>query len=633
MDGRTLRGKTVMFLIMCVFMVVFLALFGTDYAVVGVTVATAAMIMLSKDLSVRPLANLGSIMAFMVMMGIGAYVASLDPYLGLLVNFVVVFLIVFLSMQDLRSPMHFPLLLFYATMVTLPITLDEMPDRIMVLAVSAVFIVGLNVAMNHGSRGRTSHDGIVSICEEIDACADAVLEGGHPDHTPIDRLASDLCRDMYDRLKSHFFTTPRDRTVLDLVVSLADLGRMVCRGSWSPQALANLRAVTESIRTHEESATTASEVSVAIESYIFSNPGAASGTEMVLRDISRELTTLESGGDDSTYGDWRSFDIGTIIKVVGQEASRDSARFTFAVRMGLVFALVAFAWEYWAWENAQVLLFTAIATIVPFLEDSWRQSMMRLSGTVLGALVFGAAVIISGDNTVALMTVGLVAAYAYILMDNGRYDRKMFFYTLLVMIVSSMTVTSPESSMVTDRIMFTVAGIFVATVANRVVLPYRVKDENMELAVRSLRISLERIHNIRDILDGRPDAEEEAGLAILSANISQKMLINADRTEDPLTRKFLMRQDSLSVQCSSLYKTVPYMSDRCRDAVRRTMSSDPDSDDPSLPAQIKDLDEFETECVHRAEGIMATYRKNRKLMYDIIVDGFLENGPVATTRT
>lgn len=78
MDGRTLRGKTAMFLIMCVFMVVFIILFGTGYAVVGVTIATSALIMLSKDLSVRPFSNLGSIMAFMVMMGIGAYLASLN---------------------------------------------------------------------------------------------------------------------------------------------------------------------------------------------------------------------------------------------------------------------------------------------------------------------------------------------------------------------------------------------------------------------------------------------------------------------------------------------------------------------------------------------------------------------------
>ena len=633
MDGRTLGGKTAMFLIIGLFMVVFLALFGTSYAVIGVTVASAAMIMLSKDLSVRPFSNLCSIMVFMVLMGVGAFLASLDPYLGLLVNFIVVFLVVFLSMQDLKSPMHFPMLLFYVTMVTTPITISEMPDRLLVLAVSAVFIVGLNVVMNRGSRSRTSHNGIVAMCEEIRRCSGAVLRGESPDHSEIDRLAADLNRNMYDRLKSHFFTTPNDRTVLDLAVSLADLGRVVCRGDWSEDSLRNLGSVLDAVVSHERGECGASDVRGAVESYLASNPGAAGGTDLILRDIHRELAYLESGGDDSTYGSERGRDIGTVVKALREEARRDSARFTFAVRMGLIFAMVAFAWEYWAWENAQVLLFTVVAAIVPFLEDSWRQSMMRLSGTVLGALVFGAAVILSGDNTVALMAVGLVAAYAYILMDNGRYDRKMFFYTLLVMIVSSMTVTSPESSMIADRIMFTVAGIFVATVANRVVLPYRIRDENMELAVRSLRISLERIHNLRDILDGRPDAEEEAGLAILSANISQKMLINADRSDDPMTRKFLMRQDSLSVQCSSLYKTVPYMSDRCRDAVRRAMSSDPDSDDPSLPAPVDDLDEFEAECVHRAEGIMATYRRNRRLMYDIIVEGFLENGPVATTRS
>ena len=119
MDGRTLGGKTLTFAVICVFMAVFLFLFGTRYALLGITVSSAAMLMLSKDLSSRPFSNLASLMVFMVFMGLGAFVASLDPFLGLAVNFVVVFAIVFVSMQDLRSPMHFPLLLFYASMVTL----------------------------------------------------------------------------------------------------------------------------------------------------------------------------------------------------------------------------------------------------------------------------------------------------------------------------------------------------------------------------------------------------------------------------------------------------------------------------------------------------------------------------------
>ena len=632
MDGRTLGGKTAMFLIIGLFMVVFLALFGTSYAVVGVTVASAAMIMLSKDLSVRPFSNLCSIMVFMVLMGVGAFLASLDPYLGLLVNFIVVFLVVFLSMQDLKSPMHFPMLLFYVTMVTTPITISEMPDRLLVLAVSAVFIVGLNVVMNRGSRSRTSHNGIVAMCEEIRRCSEAVLRGESPDHSEIDRLAADLNRNMYDRLKSHFFTTPNDRTVLDLAVSLADLGRVVCRGDWSEDSLRNLGSVLDAVVSHERGECGASDVRGAVESYLASNPGAAGGTDLILRDIHRELAYLESGGDDSTYGSERGRDIGTVVKALREEARRDSARFTFAVRMGLIFAMVAFAWEYWGWENAQVLLYTVIALIVPYVEDSWKMSVMRFSGTVLGVLVFAVAVIATGDNSIALTSVGVVAAYVYVLLDDGRYDRKMFLFTLLVMIVSSLTADTPESGMVTDRVMFTAAGIMVATIANRVVLPYRVRDENVELSVRSVRISLERIHNIRDALDGRKDPEEEAGLTVLSASISQKMMLNADRESDPLARKFLMRQDSLSIQCSSLYKAIPQLSEDGRRTVADVMSDDPDSDSSRGAVETDGLGQFDMECVRRAEAVMATYRKNRRMMMDMIVEGYLKDGPVASLR-
>ena len=512
MDGRTIRGKTAVFLIISVFLAMFVFLFGTEYAVVGVNVAVAALIMLSRDLSVRPFSNLGSIMTFMVMMGVGAHLANIDPYLGLVVNFVVVFLIVFLSMQDLKSPMHFPMLLFYATMVTMPVTVDELPDRILILAVSSIFIVGLNVIMNRGSRSRTSHLGIVAMCDEIDSCIDAILAGEEPDNEKLDAIASEMNRNMYDRLKSHFFSTPNDRTVLDLVISLADLGRIVCHGHWPSESLLGLKDVTATIVAHENGEVGADVVGEKVERYIADNPEIVGWIGLVLRDVADELRTLESGGDGKTYGRWRGPDIHTLVAVLREEGRRDSARFTFAVRMGLVFTLVAFAWKYWEWENAQVMLFTVIAIIVPFLEDSWKLSLMRLSGTILGTLVFVAAVILSGDNTIALVSVGVIAAYAYVLLDGGRYDQKIFFYTLLVMIASSLTITSPESALVSDRIVFPFASIVVAIIANRVVLPYRIKDENMELAARSMRISFERIQNIRDILDGRPDAEEDAAL-------------------------------------------------------------------------------------------------------------------------
>lgn len=619
MDGRTLLGKTVTFAVIGVFMLVFIIVFGTAYALVGVVISTAALTMLSKDLSVRPFSNLASITAFMVFLGLGAYLASLDPYLGLVVNFAMVFLTVFLTMHDLTSPIYFPMLLCYTVLYTTPIGLGEMPDRLLLLAMSAVFIVGLNVLVNHGSRNRISHDGVASMCEEVNRCVTERLEGGAPDSSELEALCSKLNRSMYDRLKSHFFTTPRDRTVLDLVISILDLGKAVCDRDIHPDTLRGIHVVMDVLISHENGEASASDVAEAVDDFLSGNPDADYALTSAMRSISSEVRSLASdSGDDYPYA--RSIGVVGILRVIREEARRDSARFTFSVRMGLMFALAGFAWTYWEWDNAQWILYTIIAAVVPYLEDSWRLSLMRLTGTLAGTCVFVLVSLLIGGDPVAEAGVAMLAGYAYVVLDHGRHDQRMFFYTLLVLLASSMVTTS--DTLAIDRILFTLAGIAVAMVANRVIMPYRISDENLELAGRSMAICLERIHNIREALDGDTDRVEDAGLTIISASISQKMRTNTERSPDPLASRFQNSQDSLTIQCSSLGKAVPTMSVRCRESVRDVLDAysrgKPDRFEPDLDG----LDRDEADQVKKAVWIMETYIADRRLMYDMIVSRY-----------
>lgn len=641
MDGRTLRGKTVTFVIICVFVAAFILLFGTDYAILGITVATAAMLMLEKDLSVRPLSNLGSLIVFMVMMGVGSFVASLDPYLGMAVNFAVVFVTVFVSMQDLRSPMHFPLLLFYASMVTLPITIDQMPDRLLILAVSALFIVGLNVLVNRHSRDRSSHQGVAAICRGISERAGAVLRGEEPDVEGLESMCVEVNRGMYDRLKSNFFTGPRDRTVLDLVVSLMDVGRAVCLRERDADVLRDLVDLMGFVAEHEEGVHPASDVELAVGRFVRDHSNADVAIVSSLRDVAEELISLESGPrrllPDGLRGiraiiTWLRDDTGrALILMVREEARTDSARFTFAVRMALIFALVAFAWDYWRWDNAQVLLFTVIALIVPYLEDSRAKSAMRFTGTLLGTAIFSAVLALSGGNTVVLLTTALLSGYLYVVMDTDRYDRKIFFYTIVVMVASAFT--SDSETLTTDRIAFTVAGMLVAMVANRVILPYRISDESRELATRSLAVCRERMSNISRTVRGK-DGSDDAVLSILSACISQKMMLNADRRRDPLTERFRIAQDSLAVQCSSLFKAVHDLEGDGRLAVDRLMTSALDPKAELTEPDTSTMMPGDAEVVMRAYRVARKYRADSVLLYDIIVQGYLEEhgGPTGSAQ-
>ena len=63
MDAKTLINKSLFFLALCLFVGIFTAIFGQKNSLVGVFVVIIALMMLGRDLSVRPLSNLLSLMA------------------------------------------------------------------------------------------------------------------------------------------------------------------------------------------------------------------------------------------------------------------------------------------------------------------------------------------------------------------------------------------------------------------------------------------------------------------------------------------------------------------------------------------------------------------------------------------
>lgn len=624
MDGRTLTGKTVTFAIVCVFFALFVMFFGTAHAMLGIITAVAAMLMLGKDMSSRPVSNIVSLAAFMIFLGIGAFLASLNPYLGVAVNFCVVFLTVFSSMQDLKSPMHFPLLLFYAVMVIIPVTAEELPNRLLSLMSAAVFVVALNVLINRGSRRQMSHRGVAAVCREIAVRAREAMDGGAPDAAELERLCTDLNRGLYDRLKGHFFTSPRDRTLLDLVVSLMDLGRAVCLRERSRGCLGDIVSFMETVESHELGGAPLEEVRTEADRLIASNPDADLAVRSSVRDVATGLAVLES--PKPRQGMMIRSMIPDIMASVREEARHDSARFTFAVRMALMFSLVAFASDYWDWISGQVLLFTVIALLVPYLEDAWQKTVMRLTGTVIGAAVFAAVLILFQGNSLSLAVLALLSGYLYTVLGGGRYDHQMLFFTMVVLAVSALTSPDPDAD-VLERIVFTLAGALVAIVANRVILPYRISDGNTELVARSLANSHRRIVNIRECLAGADNSADDARHSVVSAGMSQKMMINAEKADDPLIRRFQIRQDSLSIQCSSLYKSIGGMSPLCRQRVSVVIGADLESDEPLPYSDISGLGSDEAELVMAARRIVLHYRMDRRLMYDIIVAGYMRGMP------
>ena len=92
MDKGSLVKKSAFFIAICLFVGMFSSIFGEENSLVGVTVVVLALMMFGKDLSVKPLWNLGGLLAIMLSMGLGSYASLLNPFLGVPINLVIVFL-------------------------------------------------------------------------------------------------------------------------------------------------------------------------------------------------------------------------------------------------------------------------------------------------------------------------------------------------------------------------------------------------------------------------------------------------------------------------------------------------------------------------------------------------------------
>ena len=156
MDARTLVGKTLFFILICVFVSGFSSVFGPENNLVGVIIIVLALTMLSRDLSVRPVWNLGVMCACTLAMGAFSFLSVWlgNPFAGAVLNFAFVFGACFYAMHDLNSPMHFPFLLGYAFMLSVPVAADGLPLRLLALVAGSV---PPRVQGQEGARGDDRH--------------------------------------------------------------------------------------------------------------------------------------------------------------------------------------------------------------------------------------------------------------------------------------------------------------------------------------------------------------------------------------------------------------------------------------------------------------------------------------------
>lgn len=642
MNFKTFMGKNVMFVAIIIFIVLFMYAFGSENVLIGVMMITAALMMLSKNLTGKPVKSLAGLVGINVTLGIGSLLASFNPWLGLITNFTVVFGVTFVLMHDIKSPVHFPFLLGYAFILAAPVPLADFPLRLLALIVGSVFILALNLLVNRQRLAMSCHAGICGIFTEVRALTEKVINGEEVSSETLIAKAKLVNSAVYDRLNDKYYSSPGSRSAINLAISAEELGKAIIAAKDRRQDLEDLLPVLDTLIAYQESKVPLTTVHQQISDFTKTHENINYQILASLRIINHEMAVLLST-DKETLRKYsssqqipRSFRFVTLLK---ENFRKDSLKYSFAFRMALLIALWEFIGDYWHLENAKWLAFTTVAVVQPYLEATVSKSFLRLKGTLVGVAIFAAVTyFLLTDHPDLAPAVLMVISYIYSVFDPKRYDIMMIFITLMALLTASMVF--PAESSIIERLLYILAGIAAAMIGSRVIYPYRLKDKNIELSRRYLSISRSQLNNLQEVAAGTIDDVKNAALVLTAHTIAEKIKLNNDQDADEVVDELLVSQTEFTNQCALLRQTLlstPHEAAGLEETKKRTVEAisrhGPKGKEPTTAdmAQLTaDLSPHGREYLQMVFNVLRLQRESEALFLELSSPADLPTGKIIT---
>ena len=461
MDKKKIITNTIMFFITTAIVILFAALFGGENILVGVQGTAAVLFLLNTDYSLNPIRNTIYFVLLEVGIGVATYIASLNPYLALIITFLVVFYIFYTFSFNTKKPLFLPFFLAYIYMLYDPVTMVQLPKRIIGLVVCGLAIMLLQILANKNKLKRESISKLNSSLETIDK----QIKLSSSDSKEKLKLNKDTTSKLNELIEyfTYAINQNQSKVTIDLVKYLSiaqflDSLNIDLNRTNGFTDIKSLSTVLDNIKLYINDKVAIDDVLDTISSCKSKN------TQIypyILR-LERELQETNADKIISNYSR-NEFLKGFNLK---NDIQRKSVRFTFAFRGALLMSIGVFLVALFNIENGKWIIFTLGAINQPYLDKATVKLRDRIIGTIGGVAIFLVVYsIVTGDS--ARMPLLLIVGYAMNYIT--KYTYSVVCITLFAL--GSISVGANIPYIAIQRLIFILIGSIIAIIADKLIFP------------------------------------------------------------------------------------------------------------------------------------------------------------------
>ncbi|MGL5575085.1 MAG: FUSC family protein, partial [Sarcina sp.] len=525
----------VTFIVIAAFMYLSGLILGQENNIMGILIVLFVLMLLGKDLTGNPYRNVAKLSILGVGSVVCSYLVNMNIFLGLIINLIWVFILIYTNVFNLKIPMYYSFLLTYLMLLVFKTDKHEIMPRAIALIFAGVLVILVQGIMRKKKLKNNRRPNLLRSLRVLDKELDNMVN---------DKDASEEEEKFYDSMKiwnsnilerrqnNFYFTAKENRQSVQMAnleklqKEILELNKLYKKDESYGVVLVSLRLVINEVIKSITHKATPKDVEERLEQYLENSKEKINNYHVyTISETMKALLEIVKNRKFETEDSKILKEKPTLIKLIKYSFDRDSLRFTFAIRMSVLIAATYFVVSALHLEYGKWILFTLMAVCQPYDTTTEKIGKDRILGTVIGAFVIFAIFTVIQSFAIRAGILG-IGFYMFITAKNPII--KGTGTTIFSLSIAELTVKAGFSTMLItgDRIMYTVIGFIIAIVGSKIILHYDIRRETKSLIDKYYKVIDVNVRELMKTEDLNETSLRLRASMILTKSIENKLIIN-----------------------------------------------------------------------------------------------------------
>ena len=541
---KLIISKTIIFIFVLIFVTMFKMIFHEENVLIGVTTVIMILMYFERDLTINLWRNFFGLLTVNLLQGIFAFISAENLWLGIGLNFISMFIVGYFFTYNVKKPLYIAFGLQYLFIFYTPVTLELLPNRLAALATGVVLVILTQLIFNKNKLGKVGNKHTISICNDLIAVLNKQNDEKCEINHSIENSLKEIRKTVYSRRAKGYYFTNEGRLRLKISVCLEKLYfllKQLSNEKVSPQVRKDIQIELEQIKAFFEKGSFSPHTTILVHQNNSFYLCELTSEFSLLRELLMELQNSSEK------------DLNQVEKLINipinftslynhfNNFSRESVRFTYAMRLGILITFALFISDYFDLSEGKWMAFTIFSVTQPYLEQAKQRFGKRILGTLAGAVVVFLLFSIVTD-TAARSFIVLLAGY----LNSYAVSYFNIVFTVTISALGSASIIGDFEVLTITRIIYVTVGVLLGMAANYILFPYSIKSGTAHLVQMYKETSRSLMYELYYYLKNPSNTHTIHNLFAVSALIEDRILLNNETLEIKESQSYMDQQKKLT---------------------------------------------------------------------------------------